>query len=584
MRVGSAQTLHDKHVAKKDESMIRATTGALAVVCAAWAAVGCARGAEDDSVGPTTAPDSGAGGNHQSVGGSGGTSPGNGGLGGSGGSAGNPGAGGGSGGVGGSPQATGGSGGTPPPGIQQGTSTVDEEMIPPEPVYDDTGAIYVSTAGNDTAGDGSMNAPLRTIAQALSVGGAGALIVLRGTPYLGAGANVYVGEARIRNPGVTLRSATGEWAVIQCGTDSSAPGSCVDFDVDASDGKLQRVEVIGGFYYGVAFETKWDWGEPDRSGASRVLVEDCKIHGTGRDAVKVKPGCDDIVIRRTEIYNSGAGYAAGATDKNAEGIDNVNGDRMVVQDSYIHDTATNGIYFKGGATDCVIERNRVERTGGGGILSGFDTSPEYFDLGTNPGYYESIRGILRNNLVTDTAGDGIGMYAAKDPLIFNNTVVNTASAFHSPLYFGITFQDWDSTAARPPTVNPTLANNVVVQPTAAAIVGIRWSSELGGLSGLDGSPDMNHNLYSCTAGACTFDDSRPTTPLDNGSFSQWQQHIANEGNSLTANPALDATGHLGSGSPCIDAGRTVPQVKLDIDRQPRNGVYDLGADEVVSSP
>ncbi len=453
-------------------------------------------------------------------------------------------------------------------------------MLPPPAAYDETGAIYVATNGSDTTGDGSKAAPFQTIPHALDVGGQGANIVLRGTPYLADGQNVYQGAVRIRNSHVTIRSAQGEWAVIQCSTDASAEATCVDFDVDASDGKLQRVEVIGGSYYGVAFETKWDWGEADRSGASRVLVEECKIHDTGRDSVKVKPGCDDIVIRRSEIYNSGASYPPGATDKNAEGIDNVNADRMVVQDSYIHDTATNGIYFKGGSTDCVVERNRVERTGSGGVLVGFDTSPEFFDLTVNPGYYESIHGIVRNNFIRDTAGDGIGMYASKNPLVFNNTVVNTASSYHSPIYFGLSYQDWDPAAGRPATVDPVLANNVVVQPSAAApVVGIRWSSDLGGFGALSGNPDTDYNIYRCAGGSCTFEDNRPASPLADGLFPAWQQHVADEIHSSTTDPGVDATGHIAAGSVCVDAGRTISQVKFDIDGQPRTGAYDMGADE-----
>jgi hypothetical protein len=67
-------------------------------------------------------------------------------------------------------------------------------------------------------------------------------------------------------------------------------------------------------------------------------------------------------VRRCEIHNTGRIYPTGTPvdDMNAEGIDNVNGSRMLVEDNWIHDIATNGLYFKGGAADVV----------GGGVEGG----------------------------------------------------------------------------------------------------------------------------------------------------------------------------------------------------------------------
>ncbi len=132
----------------------------------------------------------------------------------------------------------------------------------------------------------------------------------------------------------------------------------------------------------------------DRSGASHILIEDCRIHDTGRDAIKIKPNCDDITIRRCEIFRTGVG-PANAADPNAEGIDCVNGDRILIQDCDLHDIHSTGIYLKGGSTDAVVERCRVTRCGEGGILLGFDTSPEFFDLTVNRAYHENIRGKVR---------------------------------------------------------------------------------------------------------------------------------------------------------------------------------------------
>ncbi|MCB1578125.1 MAG: right-handed parallel beta-helix repeat-containing protein, partial [Xanthomonadales bacterium] len=163
-------------------------------------------------------------------------------------------------------------------------------------------------------------------------------------------------------------------------------------------------------------------------GASNVLLENLRIHDTGRDGIKITPKCDHVTIRRSEIWNTGAADAPGTPleQRNAEGIDNVGGSFMLVEDSHVHDTATTGIYFKGGASDVIIQRNRIENAGMSGILIGFDTSEEFFDLEANPEYYEALRGVVRNNLIRNTGYAGIGLYAARDAVVVNNTIIDAA--------------------------------------------------------------------------------------------------------------------------------------------------------------
>ena len=156
---------------------------------------------------------------------------------------------------------------------------------------------YASTTGNDTAGTGSISSPYRTIQHVLdNVVVSGDTIILR--------EGTYNENIRIRNSNITIRSKSDEWAVIQSVINNEDKGVAVIFDVDSDGSALKRVEVIGGYWYGIKFNTKWDWGDPnDRSGACNIIIEDCKIHDTGQACVKITPGCDDITIRRCEIYN-----------------------------------------------------------------------------------------------------------------------------------------------------------------------------------------------------------------------------------------------------------------------------------------
>ncbi|WP_334178684.1 right-handed parallel beta-helix repeat-containing protein [Pseudoxanthomonas sp.] len=435
--------------------------------------------------------------------------------------------------------------------------------------------LYVSTSGNDSSGTGTLQNPYRTVKRAISLGRAGDTITLRAPAN-----NRTYNECDVRlRQKMTLQTYAGEGkARIHCAI--TTPDSVtIQIDPAASGSRLSNLEISGGYYYGIMLQTNWYQGGPATdTGASDVVLEDLLIHSTGRDGIKITPKSNRATIRRVEIHTTGA-----RDNSNADGIDNVNADGMLVEDSYIHDTATTGMYFKGGARDVVVQRNRIENTGDAGILVGFDTSTEFFDLSVNPQYYESIRGIVRNNVVRNTGYSGIGMYASKDAIVANNTIVNAGRLGHSALYFGLSFQDWDQNAKRPANVNPTIRNNLVVQD-GHPCVEIRWTheEELGGaLSALDGDPGMDGNGYSDRRGACRFIDQRPQTPMlaAVGDFERWQRRMGTDVHGKQAAFLLDDTGKPQAGSPAIKAGMALDAVTDDIDGAPRGDPPDLGAYE-----
>lgn len=442
--------------------------------------------------------------------------------------------------------------------------------------------LFVATNGNDSA-SGTILDPLLTINEALMRAVSGDFIVLREGTYQEA--------VRIRQPNLTLQSYEGEWATIQVPTDVEDLDACVTLDVDADDAVLRRLEIVGGYYYGVFAMTRWDWGDPeDRSGPQRVLVEECVIHHTGRDGIKITPGTDGFQVIRCEIYQTGV-----RNQENAEGIDNVNGDGTTIQDCYLHDIATTGVYLKGGAREGIIERTRVERCGGLGIALGFDTSPEYFDLEVNPQRYENVDGIVRNCTIRDTSFAGIGLYGAKNPKIYNNTLVNCAQEGQSVLFFGVTLQDWEPDADpadgfgyRPATVNPDIRNNIMSQSNGmgSPMVEIRTfhHESTGRVNALEGMPGMDYNSYHINASAPLFNDLRPEYELEGLSFAAWQVHTGSDTESLISDPLLDDNLALRPGSPCIGSGVEIPSVVDDFFGNPRVVPYDRGAIAAMSAP
>ena len=442
----------------------------------------------------------------------------------------------------------------------------------PNTADDPPDGIYVSPTGSDNGATGAKDKPYKSINTALAAAQPGATIILRGGTYAEGR------DVRIRTSNITMKSAKGEWAVIDLTTYDSGNDehSGVEFYAENSvtggivtGCKLQNLEVKGGFY-AVCFETKWEWGQAERNGASNIIVEDCILHDSRNDVVKVKPGCDNITIRYNEIYNSGRAFVNRSDfntgENNSEGIDNVNGDNMHVHNNYIHDICSNGIYAKGGAINALIENNIVARTYGAGLLLGFDTSPQYFDLTVNPKYYENISGIIRNNLIIDAGWEGIGLYASIDAQVYHNTIVNAACGilkYHSPIYFGIATQDWGNPAGCPPNINPNIHHNIVSQPSTYTnrIIDIRYVSvgdvyASRDIPSLDGNPTMNNNCYYVAGRSATFTDNRPPA-VSNMNLAAWQSHITGDNGTIEVDPALDAN-YMPANPLCAEMGIQTP--------------------------
>lgn len=434
--------------------------------------------------------------------------------------------------------------------------------------------LYVANSGDDWA-TGSVDAPFQTIRRALDAAQPGDTITLRNGVYEG-GINIDVNN-------LTIRSMPGEWAVIESPLtylEDGRSNSVIRYNFDITAGKLENLEITGGYYYGVMM---WDWWDSDFSagsthvGASGITLDGVKVHDTGVDAVKITPGADNITILNSEIYNAGR-----RTTSSADGIDNNNGDNMVVRNTYVHDVPGIGILTSGGTVNSVIEQNLVKDTGGAGIVAGFYTELEWIDPAQNPGHFAAINPVVRNNIVVDAGHAGIGIYGADGAQVYNNTLVNAADDAQAPIQFG-GYEMWVSNTAPSyehiASHDPVVMNNLIVTnpDNLTRMVDIREGSITGQLT-----LDYNQYYGTSTRGILFIDRNLTGDGTPEQTFSQWQANYGYDLHSIVADPHLSADWHLTASSPAIGQAFSLAGLVKDFDGNSRDGSPDIGADEFAA--
>ncbi len=316
-----------------------------------------------------------------------------------------------------------------------------------------------------------------------------------------AGAYSLSAQVFLEREGLTLRNYPGERPTLSLPT-GNASLSCVIWMYQPRC-KVIGLEIAGGYYYGVKVEY------PD------CLIRDCIIRDTGRDAVKIVQTAPRLAIEGCEIHHTGV-----RDPSNAEGIDNVAADDVIVRDTYIHHTATNGLYMKGGAARCIVERNLVTDTGGHGIMLGQST-----DAGLMTSIYECRDSIARNNVVLRTAGSGLAFEAASNCRFYNNTCYDVARTFGG----GVSVHANEHLTS---SKNVYVNNNIIVVKSARPMFFVH-------ALGLASTGDMtaDRNLYYNTSGSYKY----WWEPGGNywTSLAQWQSGTPYDATSFAANPQFE---------------------------------------------
>ena len=430
---------------------------------------------------------------------------------------------------------------------------------------------YVSTTGSN-ANPGTLASPFATPNYAALQCVAGDIIDIRGGTY-----NL-TAIIRLQHSNMTIRSHAGEWAILNAPVNDTNIDYCIYMQNPGDSGfVIERLEIIGGYYYGIKTESYFDGRDNDLNdiGITEVTIKNCKIHDTGRDCIKITPASNNIKILNCEIYNSGVG-PANTTAQNAEGIDNVNGDNMQIYGCYIHDIFSNGLYLKGGAANCVVENNLITDCGEGGILLGYwETDEEWFDSQTtNTTWHENINGMVKNNIIFNCQFEGIGLYAARNAKVLNNTIVNCAISEHGALFIGqgMIFAGPKGAEINPPTTDIIIRNNIFQTATNSGRPVLELRQQNG--AAMTGTNFIENNKYYKGESVVEFNYYGA-----NYNIGVWRSATGFDMISTVGNPDLNANYHLNSTSSCIDAGfDTLSDVAMDYDENLRT-TTDIGADE-----
>lgn len=393
-----------------------------------------------------------------------------------------------------------------------------------------TRTLYVDPSGSDSTGSGSQSKPWKTIGKAVDASTAGDLILI--------------------NPGTYAETITIEE---KHGTSASpitfkANGAGVKIDGTASS----RDAVFVTFSSYVVIDG-WTVMDAPRAG----LRIDSSDHVTVRNGVFGDNGywgiftdfSDDLLIEYNEAY--GSVHEHGIYHSNS-------GDRPIIRGNIIHDNYAAGLHMNGD-----------ESMGGDGTISGAVVEGNIiYNNGSGGGAAINMDGvadsIVRNNLLYNNHASGIAVYqidgavCSQNNQYLNNTIVMASDS------------RWAIMIAAAECINNKIFNNILytAQSYRGSISLNAWP-----ITGFQSDYNVVMDRFTTDDG-----DTRLT-------LAQWQA-LGNDAHSVIANPsqlfvAPGSDFHLKSGSPAIDAGRTLANVTSDLEgtSRPLGNAYDAGAYE-----
>lgn len=157
-------------------------------------------------------------------------------------------------------------------------------------------------------------------------------------------------------------------------------------------------------------------------------------------------------------------------------------------------------------------------------------------------------------------------------LVANNTFMNCGYSWGSgqrpdgQLGLGINDFSVDPTAE---VKNFRIVNNVVYNSRHFSL---RFQADVA---------DFDYNIYYSTTGKLANFMGKWYEFIPYNQFTKYKNFLGQDPHSMATNPLLDNSGRLLSGSPCIDSGINLEEVKYDYFGNPRDSRTDIGACEFI---
>ena len=402
---------------------------------------------------------------------------------------------------------------------------------------------YVATTGSDSNNGLSPQTPFLTIQHAIETVGPGGTIEIMGGTYAG---GITIDHPGTANGWITMEPYQNQQVTI--------------------DGSNTMNDVF--FYNNSGAPTYWEVKGLHITNAQQYTVQisvpdvklvDNDISGAHNDLVKLVQAAHNVVIWGNKVHNNNA-----APGTNAQGIDMVGSQNVLVAHNTVYNIASIGMYCKGNAANITFEDNALNNIYSRGIMLGESTGVEYLLPGKT---YESYNSIIKNNVITNDQSACLAESSSYDAEIYNNSCYNTAIDRHAAIYVS------NESEIGQGATNVYIRNNLIADFSMRPMVTIAP----GAMSNIS-TLHINHNLYWDPA-AVTFEwNGRGLYGLG---LAQWRQATGFDLSSLVANPHFSSTATLAlkANSPAIDAGTRLASVRHDFNgaRRPRTGHYDIGA-------
>ncbi len=284
--------------------------------------------------------------------------------------------------------------------------------------------LWVAPDGDDSAGDGSRGAPFRTIGRAARVATPGTAIRLVAGEHNGghyienlrgtADAPIWIGG---ENPLDPVGGGADEGPAAEIVGDSEGLHLSRSAFVIVHD-----LQVRNSSGNGINADDSGSIDDPTASHQLvflRLEIED--IGGDGnQDCLKLS-GLSDIVVDQSAFRRCGGGFSG-------SGIDMVGVHRAVVARSVFESMAGNAVQIKGGSADVVIRRNTVRDGGARAFNLGGSTGRDFFRPPLDPASPNAEARRLRVYANLIEGGDTpFAFVGCVDCLVANNTVIEPAN-------------------------------------------------------------------------------------------------------------------------------------------------------------